>query len=158
LQGDEWALGTGADVARQGDRRRGQGRERARHQGSVVGRAQSHRSRARRALLDGTDRRTRSLESRLHLRLENGYRRDAEMEGRRLYTRVAEQDRDGSGDEGEGRCDVEGSGHRPVNPTHDAPRTTHEGQTFSGESLLIRYVNFVKLPHTVFALPFALLG
>jgi 4-hydroxybenzoate polyprenyltransferase len=45
-----------------------------------------------------------------------------------------------------------------VNPTHDAPRTTPEGQTFSGESLLIRYVNFVKLPHTVFALPFALLG
>src|SRR2546428_4092949 len=33
-----------------------------------------------------------------------------------------------------------------------------EGQTFSGESLLTRYVNFVKLPHTVFALPFALLG
>src|SRR5256712_1826551 len=33
-----------------------------------------------------------------------------------------------------------------------------EGQTFSGESLLVRYVNFVKLPHTVFALPFALLG
>src|SRR3989454_4475405 len=36
-----------------------------------------------------------------------------------------------------------------------APR---EGQTFVGESLLVRYVNFVKLPHTVFALPFALLG
>jgi 4-hydroxybenzoate polyprenyltransferase len=33
-----------------------------------------------------------------------------------------------------------------------------EGQTFTGESLLVRYVNFVKLPHTVFALPFALLG
>jgi 4-hydroxybenzoate polyprenyltransferase len=33
-----------------------------------------------------------------------------------------------------------------------------EGQTFGGEGLLIRYVNFVKLPHTVFALPFALLG
>src|SRR5437899_1639680 len=33
-----------------------------------------------------------------------------------------------------------------------------EGQTFGGESLLLRYVNFVKLPHTVFALPFALLG
>jgi 4-hydroxybenzoate polyprenyltransferase len=45
-----------------------------------------------------------------------------------------------------------------VNPTRDAPRTTHEGQTLSGESLLIRYVNLVKLPHTVFALPFALLG
>jgi len=27
-----------------------------------------------------------------------------------------------------------------------------------GESLLVRYANFVKLPHTVFALPFALLG
>src|SRR5438132_13077087 len=33
-----------------------------------------------------------------------------------------------------------------------------EGQTFAGASLLVRYVNFVKLPHTVFALPFALLG
>ena len=33
-----------------------------------------------------------------------------------------------------------------------------EGQTFTGESLFVRYVNFVKLPHTVFALPFALLG
>ena len=33
-----------------------------------------------------------------------------------------------------------------------------EGQTFEGESLFVRYVNFVKLPHTVFALPFALLG
>jgi 4-hydroxybenzoate polyprenyltransferase len=33
-----------------------------------------------------------------------------------------------------------------------------EGQTLAGESLLVRYVNFVKLPHTLFALPFALLG
>ncbi len=33
-----------------------------------------------------------------------------------------------------------------------------EGQTFAGESLLVRYVNFVKLPHTLFAMPFALLG
>jgi 4-hydroxybenzoate polyprenyltransferase len=33
-----------------------------------------------------------------------------------------------------------------------------EGQTFEGSSLLVRYVNFVKLPHTLFALPFALLG
>jgi len=37
----------------------------------------------------------------------------------------------------------------------DLPR---EGQTFEGESVLVRYMNFVKLPHTVFALPFALLG
>jgi 4-hydroxybenzoate polyprenyltransferase len=36
--------------------------------------------------------------------------------------------------------------------------TVREGQTFEGASLLVRYVNFVKLPHTVFALPFALLG
>jgi len=33
-----------------------------------------------------------------------------------------------------------------------------EGQTFGGESLFVRYMNFVKLPHTIFALPFALLG
>jgi 4-hydroxybenzoate polyprenyltransferase len=33
-----------------------------------------------------------------------------------------------------------------------------EGQVVAGASLLVRYVNFVKLPHTVFALPFALLG
>lgn len=33
-----------------------------------------------------------------------------------------------------------------------------DGQTFAGDSLLVRYVNLVKLPHTVFALPFALLG
>lgn len=37
-------------------------------------------------------------------------------------------------------------------------RAPREGQTFGGESLLVRYVNFVKLPHTLFALPFALLG
>ena len=36
--------------------------------------------------------------------------------------------------------------------------TPREGQTFDGSSLVIRYVNFVKLPHTLFALPFALLG
>src|SRR2546421_12523251 len=36
--------------------------------------------------------------------------------------------------------------------------TAREGQTFGGESLLVRYANFVKLPHTIFALPFALLG
>jgi 4-hydroxybenzoate polyprenyltransferase len=33
-----------------------------------------------------------------------------------------------------------------------------EGQVLAGESLVVRYVNFVKLPHTLFALPFALLG
>jgi 4-hydroxybenzoate polyprenyltransferase len=33
-----------------------------------------------------------------------------------------------------------------------------DGQLLPGESLFVRYVNFVKLPHTLFALPFALLG
>lgn len=39
-----------------------------------------------------------------------------------------------------------------------AARRPREGQTFSGTSLLARYASFVKLPHTLFALPFALLG
>jgi 4-hydroxybenzoate polyprenyltransferase len=33
-----------------------------------------------------------------------------------------------------------------------------DGQLLAGESLLVRYLNFVKVPHTVFALPFALVG
>jgi len=33
-----------------------------------------------------------------------------------------------------------------------------EGQTFGGTSRFIAFVNLVKLPHTVFALPFALIG
>jgi 4-hydroxybenzoate polyprenyltransferase len=33
-----------------------------------------------------------------------------------------------------------------------------EGQTFGGVSRFVRYVNFVKLPHTLFMLPFALVG
>jgi 4-hydroxybenzoate polyprenyltransferase len=46
-------------------------------------------------------------------------------------------------------------------PAHGAPGTAHrapEGQTFTGASRLIAYANFVKLPHTLFALPFALVG
>jgi 4-hydroxybenzoate polyprenyltransferase len=45
-----------------------------------------------------------------------------------------------------------------VRPSARPPVRPAEGQTFAGESLLVRYVNFVKLPHTLFALPFALLG
>jgi 4-hydroxybenzoate polyprenyltransferase len=37
-------------------------------------------------------------------------------------------------------------------------RRRREGQTLAGESRWTRYANFVKLPHTVFALPFALVG
>ena len=47
-----------------------------------------------------------------------------------------------------------------LRPTVSAPAepAAREGQTFAGESLLVRYANLVRLPHTVFALPFALLG
>jgi 4-hydroxybenzoate polyprenyltransferase len=33
-----------------------------------------------------------------------------------------------------------------------------EGQTFGGRSVVVRYANLVRLPHTLFALPFALVG
>jgi 4-hydroxybenzoate polyprenyltransferase len=36
--------------------------------------------------------------------------------------------------------------------------TAREGQTFRGQGLLLRHANLVRLPHTVFALPFALVG
>jgi 4-hydroxybenzoate polyprenyltransferase len=39
-----------------------------------------------------------------------------------------------------------------------SPLPQREGQTFAGASKWITYANFVKLPHTVFALPFALVG
>lgn len=45
-----------------------------------------------------------------------------------------------------------------MKPPEGAVATPREGQTFAGESLLVRYANLVKLPHTLFALPFALLG
>jgi 4-hydroxybenzoate polyprenyltransferase len=38
------------------------------------------------------------------------------------------------------------------------PGRRREGQTFEGGSLLARYASLVKLPHTLFALPFAGLG
>ena len=46
----------------------------------------------------------------------------------------------------------------PPLTSHVSPLTAREGQTLQGESLLVRLFNFVKLPHTLFALPFALLG
>jgi 4-hydroxybenzoate polyprenyltransferase len=39
--------------------------------------------------------------------------------------------------------------------TAAAPR---EGQTFRGQGVFLRHANLVRLPHTVFALPFALVG
>ena len=45
-----------------------------------------------------------------------------------------------------------------MNPTRADAAGAREGQTFAGESTLARWASFVKLPHTVFALPFALVG
>jgi 4-hydroxybenzoate polyprenyltransferase len=46
-----------------------------------------------------------------------------------------------------------------IGPADLGPGTSdREGQTFAGPSRLTTYVNFVKLPHTLFALPFALVG
>jgi 4-hydroxybenzoate polyprenyltransferase len=57
-----------------------------------------------------------------------------------------------------GRGGPAGSKGRDPLTAYRLPLTAREGQTYAGESLLVRYVNFVKLPHTLFALPFALLG
>ena len=48
-------------------------------------------------------------------------------------------------------CPVGDAGPQP-------PMTMREGQTFDGGPRWVSYVNFVKLPHTVFLLPFALVG
>jgi len=39
-----------------------------------------------------------------------------------------------------------------------APAGSREGQTLGGRGVLLRHANLVRLPHTVFALPFALVG
>jgi 4-hydroxybenzoate polyprenyltransferase len=49
------------------------------------------------------------------------------------------------------------SGERLPASSHQHP-ASREGQTLEGSSLAVRLFNFVKLPHTLFALPFALLG
>ena len=46
----------------------------------------------------------------------------------------------------------------PRHQVTTSPVARREGQTFEGGSKWITYANFVKLPHTVFALPFALVG
>ena len=90
-----------------------------------------------------------------HLRQQDGDRRHAEVARGRIHPRVAGADRDGRGDEAAGRRDVDagwGSSDREREPAS-------EGQTFSGTDRASRAMRrLVKLPHTVFALPFALLG
>lgn len=43
-------------------------------------------------------------------------------------------------------------------PSPPQPGGSADGQLVAGSGLLARYANFVKLPHTLFALPFALVG
>ena len=43
-------------------------------------------------------------------------------------------------------------------PDAPTPAAAREGQTLRGGSVLLRHANLVRLPHTVFALPFALVG
>jgi 4-hydroxybenzoate polyprenyltransferase len=45
-----------------------------------------------------------------------------------------------------------------VSPGDPTPVGAREGQTFRGQGLLLRHANLVRLPHTIFALPFALVG
>src|SRR5204863_5839611 len=78
---------------------------------------------------------------------------DSQMARGGIHEELAEVDRDGRGDEEKNRRDLGTSGIRAVTATR-----VKEGQTFHGASGLVRYVNLVKLPHTVFALPFALVG
>lgn len=46
----------------------------------------------------------------------------------------------------------------PMNGRFTPPNGARDGQLLDGASLLVRLANFVKLPHTVFAMPFALVG
>lgn len=43
-------------------------------------------------------------------------------------------------------------------PGAPTPAAAREGQTLRGRGVLLRHVNLVRLPHTIFALPFALVG
>src|SRR3989442_124996 len=46
-----------------------------------------------------------------------------------------------------------------MTPVNDAQHTeAREGQTFRGQGVFLRHANLVRLPHTIFALPFALVG
>jgi 4-hydroxybenzoate polyprenyltransferase len=49
-------------------------------------------------------------------------------------------------------------GRMTSNPGGPSPVATREGQTLRGRGVLLRHANLVRLPHTIFALPFALVG
>jgi 4-hydroxybenzoate polyprenyltransferase len=45
-----------------------------------------------------------------------------------------------------------------MTPVKEVATTAREGQTLRGRGVILRHANLVRLPHTVFALPFALVG
>ena len=45
-----------------------------------------------------------------------------------------------------------------MTPGKDATTAVREGQTLRGQGVLLRHANLVRLPHTIFALPLALVG
>jgi 4-hydroxybenzoate polyprenyltransferase len=45
-----------------------------------------------------------------------------------------------------------------ASPGGPTPVGAREGQTLRGQGVLLRHANLVRLPHTIFALPFALVG
>src|SRR6478736_2480809 len=49
-------------------------------------------------------------------------------------------------------------GSRRMSRDRDPVTVAREGQTFRGRGVLLRHANLVRLPHTIFALPFALVG
>src|SRR5919198_1219916 len=65
---------------------------------------------------------------------------------------MAGRNYDGRRHEAKSRRDLARARTRPM--TGQA----REGQTFRGTSRVVAFVNLVRLPHTVFALPFALIG
>src|SRR6202171_1033014 len=51
-----------------------------------------------------------------------------------------------------------GGGQMTASPGGPTPVGAREGQTLRGQGVLLRHANLVRLPHTIFALPFALVG
>lgn len=74
---------------------------------------------------------------------------------------MTDRPNDRAGERGSGRAGDTAIPHpraRPLPQAGGAAAVPREGQTFDGVSLLSRYASFVKLPHTLFALPFAGVG
>ena len=70
---------------------------------------------------------------RVHVRLEDGDRRDAEAARGRIHARLAAGDRDGRRDEARGGCDVAVARHSgAMSATSADSQETREGQTFAG--------------------------